>query len=392
MSDAPLLVATAVSKRYATSGSRSLASALRRTPRPPDMWALRDVDATVRAGEVLAVIGRNGAGKSTMLKVCAGVTQPTAGTLVRPRRVAPLIEVGAGFHPELTGRENVFVNGRLLGLGQHELAQRFDEIVAFAELNHAIDRPVRQYSSGMFMRLGFSVAIHTRPELLIVDEVLAVGDLPFQLRCLDRIRALREQGTGVLFVSHNLAAVLSLADRAMLLEGGRVTRSGDPRDVVGAYHDVLAVGTTAARAVGDDAAPSGEVELLRVDVVGDDGAPRSLWAPGDRATLAMHLRAREDVPESAVGLRLNKEGAGMIGSFLGTGGPFLPPMRAGDTTVLRLDVDLNVAEGSYLLDVALGAKDVSRVWFDQQAVARFGVAARPGASGLVDFAPTLRLP
>jgi ABC-type polysaccharide/polyol phosphate transport system ATPase subunit len=387
---APLLVAEGISKRFATGATRSLLGTLRRQERPPDMWALRDVDATVAPGEVLAIVGRNGAGKSTMLKVCAGVTQPTEGTLRRPRRVAPLIEVGAGFHPELTGRENVFVNGRLLGLGQRELEARFSEIVEFAELTDAIDRPVRQYSSGMFMRLGFSVAIHTRPQLLIVDEVLAVGDLPFQLRCLDRIRDLREDGTGVLFVSHNLAAVLNLADRAMLLEGGRAKLTGDPRDVVGAYHDSLAVSRGAARAVGEDGAVAGEVELESATVLDAAGEPCSLWSPGDRATLVLHLRAHEDVPESAIGLRLVKEGAGVIGTFLGTDGPFVAPMAAGETRDVRVDIGLNVGEGSYLVDVGMGLKDVSRVWFDEKGVVRLGLAARPGASGIVDFAPEVR--
>lgn len=386
---APLLVAEGISKRFATGGTRSLLAALRRQARPADMWALHDVDATVAPGEVLAIVGRNGAGKSTMLKVCAGVTRPTEGTLRRPPRVAPLIEVGAGFHPELTGRENVFVNGRLLGMGQRELEARFSEIVEFAELTDAIDRPVRQYSSGMFMRLGFAVAIHTRPQLLIVDEVLAVGDLPFQLRCLERIRDLREQGAGVLFVSHNLTAVLSLADRAMLLEGGRATVTGDPRDVVGAYHDSLAVNRSSARDLGEDGAGKGEVELEQVTVCDASGEARSLWSPGDRATLVLRLRAHSDVPESALGLRLVKEGAGVIGSFLGTDGPYVTALRAGETAVVRIDVDLNVGEGSYLVDVGMGLKDVSRVWFDEKAVARFGVAARPGASGIVDFSPVI---
>ncbi|MDP3713008.1 MAG: ABC transporter ATP-binding protein [Mycobacteriales bacterium] len=387
---APLLVAEGIFKRFATGGTRSLLATVRRRERPPDMWALREVDATVGPGEVLAIVGRNGAGKSTMLKVCAGVTRPTYGTLKRPPRVAPLIEVGAGFHPELTGRENVFVNGRLLGIGQRELEARFSEIVEFAELTDAIDRPVRQYSSGMFMRLGFSVAIHTRPQLLIVDEVLAVGDLPFQLRCLDKIRELREQGTGVLFVSHNLAAVLSLADRAMLLEGGRATLTGDPRDVVGAYHDSLAVTQSAARDVGEDGAFAGEVELEQVTVLDAAGQPRSLWSPGERATLVLQVRAHADVPESALGIRLIKEGAGMIGTFLGTDGPYVAPLRRGETAQVRVDLDLNVGEGSYLVDIGMGLKDISRVWFDQKGVARFGVAARPGASGIVDFAPVVR--
>src|SRR3954468_21853306 len=168
-----LLEASGLGKRYVIRPQRSVALSLMRKNRAREFWALRDLDLHVSAGEIVAIIGRNGAGKSTLLKLAAGVTRPTTGRMQRPERVAPLIEVGAGFHPELTGRENVEVNGRLLGLSRQEVAARFDDIVSFSELEGAIDQPVREYSSGMFMRLGFSVAVHTQPELLVVDEVLA---------------------------------------------------------------------------------------------------------------------------------------------------------------------------------------------------------------------------
>ena len=284
---AVLLQASGVSKRYRVRTERSMALGLTRRARPKDVWALRELDLTVRAGEVVAVVGRNGAGKSTLLKLAAGVAHPTTGTLRRPRRTAPLIEVGAGFHPELTGRENIGVNARLLGLGTRQIAQVFDDVVAFSELSDVIDQPVRQYSSGMFMRLGFAVAIHTDPELLVVDEVLAVGDLPFQVRCLDRIREMRASGVGVLFVSHNLTAVLSLADRALLLDQGRLDTEGAVSEVVGRYHAMLAQGEGAGQ-VGDDAGATGELALRSFRVVdtrrrrgGALGARSDVRAGGD---------------------------------------------------------------------------------------------------------------
>jgi lipopolysaccharide transport system ATP-binding protein len=354
-------------------------------------WSLRDVDLTVNAGEIVAVIGRNGAGKSTLLKVVAGVTAPTEGALQHARRVAPLIEVGAGFHPELTGRENVSVNARLLGMSAKEIRARFDDIVEFAELAHVIDRPVKDYSSGMYMRLGFAVAVHTSPELLLVDEVLAVGDLPFQVKCLDRIRALREEGAGVLFVSHNLAAVLGLASRALLIDGGRVLDEGDPRTVVGSYHALLAASGRPVDLMSDEAAPNAELELLDITVTDITGEQPNLWSPGDRAHATLRLRACRDIPEAVVGIRLSREGAGVIGGWTGDDGPFLPPMAAGEERTITVEFALFVSEGMYYLDLGVARRDWTSILLNVDGVHRFGVAARPGGTGIVDLDPTLHV-
>jgi ABC-type polysaccharide/polyol phosphate transport system ATPase subunit len=352
-------------------------------------WSLRDVNLSVNAGEIVAVIGRNGAGKSTLLKVVSGVTVPSEGQLSRARRVAPLIEVGAGFHPELTGRENVSVNARLLGMSSREIRARFDDIVEFAELAHVIDRPVKDYSSGMYMRLGFAVAVHTSPELLLVDEVLAVGDLPFQVKCLDRIKLLREEGAGVLFVSHNLAAVLGLASRAMLIDGGRVLDEGDPRSVVGSYHALLAASGRRIDVMSDDAVATAELEVLDLTVTDVTGAGRDLWSPGDRARITFRLRAGRDLPEGMVGIRLSREGAGVVGGWMSNDGPFLPAMVAGEEHTVTLELGLFVSEGTYHLDLAVAQRDMQSILYNADGVYRFGVAARQGGSGIVDLDPML---
>jgi lipopolysaccharide transport system ATP-binding protein len=196
--------------------------------RADTFWALKDLTFSVPRGASFGVIGRNGAGKSTLLKILAGITAPTRGRITIGGRVAALIEVGSGFHPELTGRENVFLSGAILGMRQREIAANLASIVDFAGVGAFIDTPVKWYSSGMYVRLGFAIAAHLRPEILLVDEVLAVGDAEFQLKCLERIRQLRAEGVTILFISHDLTTVEHLCDEAILLEKGEIAASGDP--------------------------------------------------------------------------------------------------------------------------------------------------------------------
>jgi len=212
--------------------ARSLAGA---DSRATKFWALRDVSFEVHRGEILGVVGGNGAGKSTLLKVLSRITTPTAGYAELFGRVGTLLEVGTGFHPELTGRENVFLSGAVLGMRRAEIAQRFDEIVEFAEVEHFVDTPVKRYSSGMFMRLAFSVAAHLNPEILLVDEVLAVGDADFQRRCVGKLDAVARSGRTVLFVSHNLGTIKALCNRALWLDGGQVREAGNAAAVTQHY-------------------------------------------------------------------------------------------------------------------------------------------------------------
>ena len=201
----------------------------------PEIWALQDVSFDVRRGDVLAVIGRNGAGKSTLLKLLSRVARPTAGRAVIHGRVGSLLEVGTGFHPELTGRENIYLNGAILGMTRTEIERRFDEIVAFAEVERFLDTPVKRYSSGMYMRLAFAVAAHLEPEILLVDEVLAVGDAGFQRKCLGKMGEVAKEGRTVLFVSHNMATIQRLCHSALLLDSGRIAACGTVSDVIQHY-------------------------------------------------------------------------------------------------------------------------------------------------------------
>jgi lipopolysaccharide transport system ATP-binding protein len=200
-----------------------------------ELWALRGIDLEVNHGEALGIIGRNGAGKSTLLKILSRITEPTEGQTHIRGRVSSLLEVGTGFHAELTGRENIYLNGAILGMSRADIRSRFDEIVEFSEVGRFLDTPVKRYSSGMYVRLAFAVAAHLEPDILIVDEVLAVGDYAFQRKCLGQMEAAAGRGRTVLFVSHNLAAVSSMCSRAVLLEAGRLVQDGTPRDVIAGY-------------------------------------------------------------------------------------------------------------------------------------------------------------
>jgi lipopolysaccharide transport system ATP-binding protein len=246
----------------------------------PRIWALRHVSAEIAPGEILGIIGRNGAGKSTLLKILSRITYPTEGQAKLRGRVGSLLEIGMGFHHELTGRENILLNGAIMGMRKTEIERKFDEIVAFAELDCFIDTPVKRYSSGMFMRLGFAVAAHLEPEILLVDEVLAVGDMAFQRKCLGKMRDVSHSGRTVLFVSHNMAAVESLCTRALLIDRGGVLYDGAPAEAVAHYMEISAVGDddglrNTARRQG-----SGEFRFRKIWMTTPSGEPISLLRSG----------------------------------------------------------------------------------------------------------------
>jgi ABC-type polysaccharide/polyol phosphate transport system ATPase subunit len=225
-----------VSKRYfVQNGTRQRSIGWPRLQRKEEMWALRDISFEVQEGESLGIIGNNGAGKSTLLKLLSRITAPTSGEIRIRGRLSALIEVGSGFHPELTGRENIFLNGSMLGMTRSEITRKVESIVEFAGVSEYIDVPVKRYSSGMYVRLGFSIAAHLDPDILLLDEVLAVGDIVFQTKCLDLISRLREEGRTIVLISHDLAAIQRLCDRALLLHRGQLEMEGNPTDVVDHY-------------------------------------------------------------------------------------------------------------------------------------------------------------
>ena len=233
-----------------------------------EFWALKDVSFEVKQGEVVGIIGRNGAGKSTLLKILSRITEPTEGRVTLRGRVASLLEVGTGFHPELTGRENIFLNGAILGMTRQEIRKKFDEIVAFAEVERFLDTPVKRYSSGMYVRLAFAVAAHLEPEILIVDEVLAVGDAEFQKKCLGKMEDVsRREGRTVLFVSHNIASVSDLTHRALLLETGRIAAIGPTAHVVSSY---VSKGRVAANYLRPPDLSTSAPHISRVEIVTSD--------------------------------------------------------------------------------------------------------------------------
>ena len=236
-----------------------------------EFWALKNVSFEVKRGEIVGIIGRNGAGKSTLLKILSRITEPTEGRVLVRGRIASLLEVGTGFHPELTGRENIFLNGAILGMTRREIRKKFDEIVAFAEVERFLDTPVKRYSSGMYMRLAFAVAAHLEPEILLVDEVLAVGDAAFQKKCLGKMGDVAKEGRTILFVSHNMTAVQSLCDRVVWLDDGRVVQQGDAGIIVTEYLQTAAESCLEQVWPDRDTAPANEnVRVYSARVVGSE--------------------------------------------------------------------------------------------------------------------------
>jgi lipopolysaccharide transport system ATP-binding protein len=282
-----------------------LASLPRRRQRVerPEFWALRDVDFEVPKGETFGIIGHNGAGKSTLLKILSRVTTPTVGGVDLEGRVGALLEVGTGFHPELTGAENVYLNGALLGMRRREVARQFDEIVAFAEVEKFIETPVKRYSSGMYLRLAFAVAAHLEPEILIVDEVLSVGDLAFQEKCLGRMNKVAGEGRTVLFVSHNLAAVSNLCSRSMLLSGGRKLAEGDSEEVIKEY--VRSVRSGAAVSLHERADRDGSGRLRFTELLyRQGGEPTDVLRTGEDAEVILRYQTADGQPVRNVSFAL----------------------------------------------------------------------------------------
>jgi ABC-type polysaccharide/polyol phosphate transport system ATPase subunit len=319
-----------------------------------DVWALRDVSFAVEPGSAVGLVGRNGSGKSTLLRILSGIIQPSSGRAEVGGRVASLLELGAGFHPDFTGRENVFLNGSILGLKKAYIREQLDEIVAFAELEEFIDLPVRTYSSGMYMRLGFAIASHLAADVLLLDEVFAVGDEAFQRKCFGKIFDFKKGGGTIVFVSHDAASVERLCERAVLLREGTVSFDGPTRDAMAAYQRQLAdERAPAEQSLGLNEWGSGEARIAELRVCGADGESRSQFLSGEPFSLRLRLVAARPLPAPRLSLEVRDEAGRLLAGTAVETADFGWPDDGGEVTV-RFDVQsLPLADGRFELALAL---------------------------------------
>jgi ABC-type polysaccharide/polyol phosphate transport system ATPase subunit len=329
--------------------------------RATDVWALRDVSFAIEPGEAVGLVGRNGSGKTTLLKLVSGILKPTGGTLAVDGLVGSLLELGAGFHPDFSGRENVFLNGAIHGLTRAQVRERMDEIVTFAGLEEAIDLPVRTYSSGMTMRLGFAIAAHVEADLLLLDEVFAVGDEAFQRKCFGKIFEFKQRGGTIVFVSHDASAVERLCDRAILLRHGRVEFDGPTHEAIVRYHRLLAEEEDPAeRGAGLREWGSGEARIEGVELLGADGEPRAQFLAGEGATLRLRVSAERPLPPPRLSWELRGEG----GILLAAGVAELADLGwdGGAPLPLRFGIEqLPLADGRFTFRLALTDPESGRL-------------------------------
>jgi ABC-type polysaccharide/polyol phosphate transport system ATPase subunit len=366
------------------------------------LWALRDFDLEVQPGESIGIVGHNGSGKTTLLSMLCGVTGPSTGRLHVAGRIAPLISVGVGFHPELTGRENVYINGTILGMSRRELDRRLDEIVDFSEVEDFIDTPVKFYSSGMYVRLGFSVAAHVDPDVLLIDEILSVGDGAFQWKCFKYMRELRARGTTIVLVSHNLPAVENYCDRAVVLQRGRKMFDGPVAEAVETYQ-LLQHGASADGDVGltqrhdTTAIERGVVDAIDVSITDDAGKARARLVAGDHLVVHVKVNVRADINAPYLVLSLIAENGLQIYSEHNLFSPY-PRLAAGESVQLTARFPLYLATGSYTLETTLFRAhphsrepvhlpdDVAMLSATKRTT--FFVQGRDAALGLVDLPTT----
>ena len=325
--------------------------AVLRRPSYETFWALKDVSLEVKEGEVLGLIGRNGAGKTTLLKVLSRITRPTEGWAQIRGSVRSLLEVGTGFHPELTGRENTFLSGAILGMSKREIARKFDEIVAFAEIDEFIDTPVKHYSSGMYVRLAFAVAAHLEPEILLVDEVLAVGDIAFQKKCLGKMDDVARRGRTIIFVSHNVNAVASLCSSAMVLADGKVVFcSNNVQEALRLY--LSSPNSAYTVDLSDHPGRVGDHAILqRVTIYDESGEPSSAILPGSNVTIDIKMQPRDLISMPRVSIGVNSErGERLFAIGTHIGGNHIPNMEGPSTVRVRFRMPPLVA-GQYRLDI-----------------------------------------
>jgi len=366
----PVVVFDHVSKTFNLHSNRSrsfqevLINLGRRQPHVrDDLHALHDVSFTVEQGTTVGFIGPNGAGKSTLLKLIARILEPDSGTVAVHGRVGALLELGAGFHPELSGRENIYLNASIMGLSRREVDRRFDEIVAFSELERFIDVPVKHYSSGMYVRLGFAVAVNIAPEILLVDEVLAVGDAAFQRKCFDRIDCMRAEGVTLLFVSHSAEAVRTHCSRAIWLDGGCLIADGTAESVVQRYMThAWEKDEGRLQAANVQRWGTGRVQITQVQLLDGRGRETQLFETGEPMTVVMHYQTTERVEHPIFGLAIHRnDGTHVTGPNTRVGGLDIASIEGTGKVSYSVEV-LPLLEGSYALSVAVVSTDYSEMY------------------------------
>jgi lipopolysaccharide transport system ATP-binding protein len=393
-------------KRYANRWSRLVEwLGSDATVRHKKHWVLHDVSFEVRAGESVGIIGHNGAGKSTLLKIITGTTQPSAGHVRIDGRIAALLELGMGFHPDFTGRQNAYMSGQLLGYSNEEIAERMGEIESFAEIGDYIDQPVRTYSSGMQVRLAFSVATCIRPDILIVDEALSVGDAYFQAKSFDRIRLFRDQGTTLLFVSHSPSAIKSLCSRAILLDRGGVLRDDVPDAVLDYYNAIIARRETehairvVESATGSRATRSGSgvATIAAVDLLDANGGSARALRACEAAQVVLDIRVEQDLSELTAGILIRDVlGNDVFGTNSFHHGQVITRPEAGDSYRMRFDIDsLALGRGSYSISAALHTHDTHVAsnydWWDRALVFQIVPGERALSIGVVDLPVSIKV-
>jgi ABC-2 type transport system ATP-binding protein len=395
MTDTPVIVSIDdVSKRFVVRKDNSLKERLvtfgRGRQHREDFWALRDVSIEFRAGTTVGLIGHNGSGKSTLLKVIGGIIDATTGSVSTRGRLAALLELGAGFHPDLTGRENVFLNAAILGLSREETEERFDDIHEFSGIGDFIDTQVKFYSSGMYVRLAFAVAVHTDPDLLLVDEVLAVGDEAFQRKCLDKIRSFQQEGRTIILVTHNLGQVTELCDRAVLLHHGRVLFDGDPREAVAEFRDKLEERRVEETHQGDEDMTIDDVydgRVLSVAAHADGRAIGDDVEQGDSLVIDTTLTSRDGVEDWICAIQIDNEmGQVVYGTTSKRVGEHFSPLTGERTVRLALE-DVRFGTGKYFINASL-MDTAGRHLHDFPQAASFNVAYTPLAVGVTYAEPT----
>lgn len=400
MTSPTVIHASDVSKEFTLHKDKSLKERVfnfrRRSEHIDSFWALRDIDLEIAAGTTVGLIGANGSGKSTLLKVLGGIIQPTSGTVATRGRIAALLELGAGFHPDLSGRENIYLNASILGMSRQETDRQMDEIIAFSGIETFIDTQVKFYSSGMYVRLAFSVAIHVNPDLLLVDEVLAVGDEPFQRKCMDKIRSFQEEGGTILLVSHSAEQIGELCDRAVLLRKGEMLYDGEPKIALrklraGYEEDRVESVAAAAEAQVDDAVKISVEPAARitgVQVLGPHGRPVDTITTGDDITVKISVNPRVPLKEWMAAIAIETHlGFALFRFTTQTADSNLGPLTGPRTVEFRLP-NVPLGEGRYFLNVGIG--DAAGATIDRlPQVATLTVQGRYIGTGVLGITPQI---